>query len=309
MTNTDFNAELVALGFTNFEDGLDGFIKECEEFSKNRNPRPGSLTGFKELDDNILINKGNFVLIGGRPSMGKTTFSLQMFFNMYINDREKKPSIFFTSEMNNCEIMERLIVSATKIPFTNIKNGTLSPDEFHKLAEFSRKFAEDKRTFLCDDTNLNVETITKYCDKIKMEHREIGSIFIDRIQNIGTEKNFHPLDDTEENRRSEVTQQLKALARRLQCPVIATTQLDSRIEKRLDKRPTMRDIAGLGTVEYDANIILGIYRNEVYNDLSPSLGSAEIIILKNTHGFVGKIELAFLKEYPAFFNLSKNIND
>ena len=265
-------------------------------------------TGFIELDKIISgLQEGDLIIIAGRPSMGKTAFAINIIENIAINSSDKKPVAVFSLEMSIEQIIIRMLSSLGGIDAQKIKNGKLDNKEWQNINDTVNKI--DKCDIIIDETPLitPLEIRTK-CRKIKREYPELAVIMIDYLQLMSVGGNM-------ENRVQEISQisrSLKALARELNVPIIALSQLNRSVEHRVKtgrgRMPQMADLRDSGAIEQDADIVIFIYRDEVYHDASygknEEIGKADIKIAKHRNGPIGQVTLGFQKEFARFINIA-----
>ncbi len=257
----------------------------------------GVPTGFYELDEKTSgMQRGDLVIVAGRPSMGKTAFALGLAQEAAITG--KQTVAVFSMEMPGEQLAMRMIASLGRIDQHKVRTGRLADDDWPRLTSAVTLLSE-ARIFIDDTPALTPGELRARCRRIAREH-ELGMIVVDYLQ-------LMQVPGTKENRAteiSEISRSLKAIAREMSVPVIALSQLNRSLESRTDKRPQMSDLRESGAIEQDADVIMFIYRDEVYNEDSADKGVAEIIIGKQRNGPIGKVRLAFLGQYTSFENLA-----
>ncbi|MDJ0863909.1 MAG: replicative DNA helicase [Gammaproteobacteria bacterium] len=257
----------------------------------------GVATGFSDLDELTSgLQRSDLVIVAGRPSMGKTSFAMNMAEHAAI--RDKVPVAVFSMEMPGEQLAMRLMSSLGRIDQHKVRTGKLGDDDWPRLTSAVGLLA-DAPVFIDDTPALNPTELRARARRLKREH-DLGLIVIDYLQ-------LMQVPGASENRAteiSEISRGLKALAKELNVPVIALSQLNRSLEQRPNKRPVMSDLRESGAIEQDADVIVFIYRDEVYNDESPDKGSAEIIVAKQRNGPIGTIRLTFLGQYTRFENFS-----
>ncbi len=257
----------------------------------------GVATGFSDLDELTSgLQRSDLVIVAGRPSMGKTSFAMNMAEHAAI--RDKVPVAVFSMEMPGEQLAMRLMSSLGRIDQHKVRTGKLGDDDWPRLTSAVGLLAEAP-VFIDDTPALNPTELRARARRLKREH-DLGLIVIDYLQ-------LMQVPGASENRAteiSEISRGLKALAKELNVPVIALSQLNRSLEQRPNKRPVMSDLRESGAIEQDADVIVFIYRDEVYNDESPDKGSAEIIVAKQRNGPIGTIRLTFLGQYTRFENFS-----
>ncbi|MGE0384727.1 MAG: replicative DNA helicase [Gammaproteobacteria bacterium] len=257
----------------------------------------GVPTGYYEFDDKTSgLQRGDLIIVAGRPSMGKTAFALNIAQHAAIQG--SLPAVVFSMEMPGEQLAMRMISSLGRIDQHKVRTGKLGDDDWPRLTSAVTILSEAKM-FIDDTPALTPSELRARCRRIAREHG-LGLVVVDYLQ-------LMQVQGTKENRAteiSEVSRSLKAIARELEVPVIALSQLNRSLEQRQDKRPQMSDLRESGAIEQDADLIVFIYRDEVYNENSEDKGVAEIIIGKQRNGPIGKVRLAFLGQYTTFENLA-----
>ncbi len=258
----------------------------------------GLPTGYTEFDEMTAgLQPTDLLILAARPSMGKTTLALNM--AEYAAMKTKKAVAVFSMEMSASQLALRLISSVGRVNATRLRTGQLEDEDWSRVSSAIRLIKET-RIFIDDTPALSPEVLRAKARRLKREH-DLGLIVIDYLQLMAVPGN-------QENRAteiSEISRGLKALAKELNVPVIALSQLNRSLETRTDKRPVMADLRESGAIEQDADVIVFIYRDEYYNkDASPDKGLAEIIIGKQRNGPTGSLKLKFFGEYTRFDNLA-----
>ena len=260
----------------------------------------GLATGFTDLDQKTSgFQPGDLIIVAGRPSMGKTAFSLNIAENVAL---EGGIVGVFSMEMGGTQLAMRMLGSIGRIDLHKLRTGKLNDAEFSKFATALERLQEVK--LHVDETPaLMALELRARARRLHRLYGKLDLIVIDYLQLMSGSSNA-----ASENRAteiSEISRSLKALAKELQVPVVALSQLNRSLESRTDKRPMMSDLRESGAIEQDADVILFIYRDEVYNPDSQDKGTAEIIIGKQRNGPIGRVQLAFLGEYTKFENLAR----
>jgi len=261
----------------------------------------GLPTGYTEFDQMTSgLQNTDLIILAARPAMGKTTFALNI--AEYVAIKTKKAIGIFSMEMSDSQLAMRFIASNGRINATRLRTGQLEDEDWSRVGSALRMMKETK-IFIDDTPGLSPDVLRAKCRRLKREH-DLGLVVIDYLQLMAVPGNG-------ENRAteiSEISRSLKALAKELNIPVIALSQLNRSLETRTDKRPVMADLRESGAIEQDADIILFIYRDDYYNkDNSPDKGLAEIIIGKQRNGPTGAFKLKFFGEYTRFDNLSHDM--
>lgn len=273
---------------------VDSFTK-LEELYNNKNSITGVPTGFIELDKKTSgLQKGNLIFIAARPGMGKSSLALNIAQNAAI--KNKIPVAIFSLEMTKEELTNRILCAEAMVDSSKIKNGTIEEEDWLKLANSLGPISESP-IYIDDTSNLSVMDIRARCRKLKMEH-DIGLIIIDYLQLMEGRKS-----DNRQQEIAEISRSLKILAKELNLPIIALSQLSRAPEQRADHRPILSDLRESGSIEQDADIVMFIYRDDIYNPESEKKNIAELIIAKQRSGSTGSMELLWLGEYTKFVNL------
>lgn len=259
----------------------------------------GVRTGFFDMDRMTAgLQPGDLIILAARPSMGKTAFALNIGEHVAVN--EGLPVVVFSMEMGASQLALRMVGSLGRINQQNLRTGRLNDDEWGRLSEAVEKL-RSASVFIDETPALNPSELRARARRQARICGKLGLIVVDYLQLMsGSSSN-------EENRATvigEISRGLKALAKELQCPVIALSQLNRSVETRTDKRPMMSDLRESGAIEQDADVIMFIYRDDYYNKDSKEPGVAEIIIAKQRNGPVGTVKLAFLKPNTKFENLA-----
>ena len=276
-------------------DVLADVMERIDELSRSESPITGVPTGFTELDQKTAgLQRGDLIIVAGRPAMGKTSFSMNLVEEAAI--RARLPVAVFSLEMPAEQLVMRMLSSLGRIDQHRVRTGRLEHEDWPRLTS-ALAILNDTNVFIVDDAALTPAELRARCRRLKREHG-VGLVVVDYLQ-------LMHVPGTRENRAteiSEISRSLKALAKELMVPVVALSQLNRRLEDRNDKRPVMSDLRESGAIEQDADLILFIYRDEVYNEDSKDKGKAEIIIGKQRNGPIGRVELAFLSQYTRFEN-------
>ena len=274
-------------------DVLSGVMEHIDELSRRDNPITGVPTGFKDLDrETAGLQRGDLIIVAGRPSMGKTAFAMNLVEEAAI--RARQSVMVFSMEMPAEQLTMRMLSSLGRIDQQKVRTGRLDPEDWPRLTS-PLGMLNDTKIFIVDDPALTPTELRARCRRLKREHG-LGLVVVDYLQ-------LMHVPGTRENRAteiSEISRSLKALAKELMVPVVACSQLNRRLEERTNKRPVMSDLRESGAIEQDADLILFIYRDEVYDEESKHKGKAEIIIGKQRNGPIGSVDLAFLGRYARF---------
>lgn len=278
------------------EDELIGTFVEIEERSNNPNPS-GLATGFYDLDGMTQgFQPSDLIIVAGRPSMGKTAFAIAAMANAA--QRCQAPMLFFSLEMSNRQLAYRILSQYAQIEMNRMRLGQLSEGNWGSLAQAIADLA-DRNIYLNESPVQSVADIRTHCRKMAAKHGELGLICIDYLQLIGGDS---------ENRVQEISKisrSLKLMAKELNVPVVALSQLSRAVEQRTNKRPMMSDLRESGALEQDADLVMMLYRDEYYNQDTQDRGIAELILTKHRNGPVGTVKLLFDPQYSQFRNLAK----
>ena len=274
---------------------------------------PFSPTGFIEIDNRSPIQNGDLVVVGARPSMGKTTFGQNIVQSMvkdgfYTDSKgnyKRKAGVFFSLEMTDSSVMQRFMSSMAEVDLGAVRSGmNVSTDDWANLNNTVRDYSKEYPMFIESGSLITYHQMRTTLNKIRNQHGEIGVIMIDYLQIMGG------IDGKDRvNALGEVTRHLKAFGKEFNCPVLLLSQLNRSLENRPNKRPIMSDLRESGAIEQEADVIMFLYRDEVYNEKSDAKGVAEIIIAKNRQGQVGTVRLGFEGRYSRFTNEMPMVSD
>jgi replicative DNA helicase len=282
-------------GFKGMKELLKTTVERIDELYERGETITGTATGFDQFDENTSgLQKGDLVIVAGRPSMGKTSLAMNM--AEYAVIQKQETVAIFSMEMPSHQLTMRMLSSIGRINQQNIRTGKLTDEDWPRLTSAVSMLSESK-LFIDDSAALTPTEIRARARRLKREHG-LSLIVIDYLQ-------LMQVTGSSENRTndvSEISRSLKALAKELEVPVIALSQLNRSLEQRTDKRPVMSDLRESGAIEQDADLIVFIYRDEVYNEDSPDKGTAEIIVAKQRNGPIFKTRLTFLGQYTRFEN-------
>lgn len=293
----DISNQNVGNGFRNVADILDTHMQIVETRSQTDGFVTGLSTGFVGLDKITTgLHEGNLIILAARPAMGKTALALNI--AKHVATMERKSAVIFSLEMGAEELIERMVASEGMIPGYHLKTGNLSTDEWKRLVH-AQSNLYDVPIFVDDTAGIRISDIRSKARKLSQEMGGLGIIIIDYLQLITGSKR--------ENRQqivSEISRELKILAKDLRVPVIALSQLSRSVEQRQDKRPILSDLRESGSIEQDADIVAFLYRDAYYQkeqaDSQEANNVTELILEKNRHGSLGTVKLYFHKEYTKF---------
>lgn len=283
-------------GPRNIKDYLASTMDRIDTLFHSNNAITGMPTGYHDFDEMTSGLQGSdLVIIAGRPSMGKTTFAMNIAEHVAI--KSQVPVLIFSMEMPGDAIVMRLLSSLCRIDQLRIRTGKLNDEDWPRISSTVSMLSEAK-LYIDDTPALSPAEMRARARRLAKEHGQLGLIVVDYLQ-------LMQVPGHNENRTaeiSEISRSLKGLAKELNVPVIALSQLNRGLEQRADKRPVMSDLRESGAIEQDADLIVFIYRDEVYNEASPDKGTAEIIIAKQRNGPIGKTRLTFMGQYTCFEN-------
>ncbi|MBN2141022.1 MAG: replicative DNA helicase [Desulfovibrionaceae bacterium] len=287
----------------NFMGSMDLAKKVFEELEKrylNRSPVTGIGTGYEKFDELTAgLQDSDLIIIAGRPSMGKTAFALNLAMRAAI--REEVTTAVFSLEMSMEQLMMRMLGCQGKVELSRLRKGFMDDQDWVRLSDAADKLSQAP-LFIDDTPALSTLELRAKCRRLKAEHG-LGLVVVDYLQLMRSNRDI----DSREQEISDISRNLKALAKELELPVIALSQLNRKVEDRTNKRPMLADLRESGAIEQDADVIVFLYRDEFYNkrEDNPKKGIAEIIIGKQRNGPVGELELAFLDKFTKFENLAQ----
>ncbi len=283
-------------GYSPIKDILIDSFTELQELYNNKQHITGVASGFIDLDNKTLgFHKSELILIAARPAMGKTAFALNIATNAAL--KYNTPVVIFSLEMSKKQCANRVLCSQAMVDSNKFGKGDLNDEEWSKLAVASGELSESAGIFIDDSAETTVATIRGKCRKLKLE-KDIGLIVIDYLQLIqGSGKT-----NGREQEIAEISRSLKILAKEIDVPVIALSQLSRSPEARQDHRPMLQDLRESGSIEQDADMVMFIYRDDYYNPQAEQTNIAEIIIAKNRSGPIGTSKLLWMPQYTKFEN-------
>ena len=278
---------------------LKGAIDRIEELYNTGGDITGLTTGFIDLDRMTSgLQPSDLVIVAGRPSMGKTSFAMNLVENAAL--ASDRPLMVFSMEMPAEQLVIRMLSSLGRIDQSRVRTGKLEQDDWPKLASATEKL-KGTQVFIDDTPALTPTELRSRVRKLVREQGDLGMIMVDYLQ-------LMRVTGSGEGRTaeiSEISRSLKAIAKEFKCPVVALSQLNRSLEQRPNKRPVNSDLRESGAIEQDADVIMFIYRDEVYNEDSPDKGVAEIIIGKQRNGPIGSCRLSFQGQFTRFENLAR----
>ena len=290
-------------GYSPLKDVLVESFTKLEELYNRKQHITGVPSGFTDLDYRTAGFHGSeLILIAARPAMGKTAFALNIATNAAL--RANVPVALFSLEMSKEQLVNRILCSESMVDSNKIRTGKLEEDDWTKLAETIGPLSEAEM-YIDDTPGINIMEIRAKCRKLKIE-KNIGLVVIDYLQLIqGTGKR----NGSREQEISEISRSLKILAKEIDVPVIALSQLSRAAEQRPDHRPMLSDLRESGAIEQDADIVMFLYRDDYYNEDSEKKNIAEVIIAKHRGGSTGTVELLWLGNYTKFVNIERRFDD
>lgn len=294
----EISEDRVRPSFYPIKDLIKAGFKTIERLYEKRQLITGVPTGFQRLDELTSgLQPSDLIIIAGRPSMGKTAFALNIAQNAAV--QASVPAAIFSLEMSKEQLALRMLCSEAKVDAHRLRGGFLGEADWPKLTRAAGSLSEAP-LFIDDTPGISALEMRAKARRLKLEHK-LGLVIVDYLQLMRGRASV----DSREQEISDISRSLKALAKELAIPVIALSQLNRRVEERGDKRPQLSDLRESGAIEQDADVILFLYRDEVYNKTEENRGKAEIIIGKQRNGPTDKVDLTFLDKYTRFENLSK----
>lgn len=289
--------------FIAIKDIITDSFETIERLSEKKDLVTGISTGFDKLDTLTSgFQPSDLIIVAGRPSMGKTAFCLCI--AQHAGIKKRQPVAIFSLEMAKEQLVMRMLCAEARVDSHKLRSGFLSKSDWPKLTTAAERLSEAP-IFIDDTPGTSVLEMKAKARRLKAEH-DLSLIIVDYLQLMsGRVDRRRGGADTREQEISEISRSLKALAKELSVPVVALSQLNRAVESRHDKRPMLADLRESGAIEQDADVILFIFREEVYKPTEENKGIAEIIIGKQRNGPVGTVELAFIDKYTRFENLDK----
>jgi len=284
--------------FSKMSDLMLASYKELEARYAEKKLVTGIPTGFDDLDRMTAgMQRGDLIIVAGRPSMGKTAFAMNLAQNASIRSDDKAVVAVFSLEMSSQQIAMRMLACEARVDMQHLRTGRFSAEDWRKLAAASGSLAESA-IYVDDTPAISVLEVRSKCRRLKREAKQLDLVLIDYVGLMSGRADA----DNRAQEISEMTRSLKALAKELHVPVIVLSQLNRSLEARADKRPIMSDLRESGAIEQDADVIMFIYRDEVYNKKPDNEGLAEIIVAKQRNGPIGDVKLTFIHKYTRFEN-------
>jgi replicative DNA helicase len=284
--------------YSQLKELLNESFEQIEQLAERGSEVTGLPTGFDDLDRLTAgLQPQNLIIVAARPAMGKSSLCLNL--SQFVSVEARKPSIIFSLEMSKLEIVNRLLSSEAKIDSSKLRTGRLEDTDWRKLGDALGKLSEAP-LFIDDTPSISLMEIRAKCRRLKQKHG-LDLVIVDYLQLMQS----HRRVDSRQQEVAEISRGLKMLAKELDVPVIALSQLSRQPEARTDKRPQLADLRESGSIEQDADIVGFIYRDEIYDEESPDRGIAELIIAKHRNGRTGVVRLAFLDHLTKFANLAR----
>lgn len=287
--------------FEPLSDILERGFEQIETLFNNKGEVTGVGSGFKDLDDLTSgFQKGDMILIAARPSMGKTTFALNIAEHAAL--REGKSVVIFSLEMSKEQLAYKLLCSEANVDMLKLRTGNLEDKDWENIARASGPLSSAK-IYIDDTAGVSIMEMRSKCRRLKIEYG-IDLILIDYLQLMSGSG-----EESRQQEVSEISRNIKAIAKEMQCPVIALSQLSRAPEQRADHRPMLSDLRESGSIEQDADLVMFLYRDEYYNKETEEKNVAECIIAKQRNGPVGNVKLAWIGQFSKFRNLEHNYRE
>lgn len=285
--------------FASLKDVIKDTFKMIEHLYDKKEAITGVPSGFKDIDELTSgFQPGDLIIIGGRPGMGKTAFALNIAQHVAIDLKE--PVAVFSLEMSKEQLAMRMLCAESMVNASSVRKGFISKQDWPKLTNAAGRLA-DAPIFIDDSSAITVLEVRAKARRLKMEHGGLSLVVVDYLQLMKSRGNF----ERREQEISEISRSLKALAKELKVPVVALSQLNRAVEQRGEKKPTLADLRESGAIEQDADVIIFLYRDEIYNKNNPSnKGKAEIIIAKQRNGPTGTVNLTYLADSTRFVDFA-----
>jgi len=287
-------------GFEDMKTLMGALLDRVQELADNPRQLTGVSTGFVDLDRMTSgLQAGDLVVIAARPSMGKTAFAINIAEHVAL--KEGQPVAVFSMEMGSNQLMNRIVSSTGRVNHTHLQNGKLTHDEWSRLTDVAQQIAESE-IHIDDSAGLTIPALRAGARRLAKRVGKLGLIVVDYLQLM---QGSGSDGDNRASELGEMSRGLKMLAKELQCPVIAISQLNRSVETRIDKRPLMSDLRESGAIEQDADVIMFLYRDDYYTkENSKEPGVAELIISKQRNGPTGTVRLVFLNQLTRFESLA-----
>lgn len=290
----------VADSMTLLEPALNEALENLESLYERGSAVTGSSTGYLDLDELLLgLQPSTLNVVAARPGQGKTSFALGAAMNVALEDH--RPVLFFSMEMGATELTKRLLAAEARVAARNLQTGQIADSDWSRLTSAVGRLAEAP-FFIDDNPHCTVMEMRAKARRVKARFGALGLIVVDYLQLMSSPRR----SESRQVEVSELSRGLKILARELDCPVMALSQLNRQLEYRTDKRPMLADLRESGSIEQDADVVAFIYRDEAYNPESDARGTAEVIVSKHRNGPTGTVHLAFLDHLTKFANMARD---
>lgn len=291
----------IKTSFVELKSLIKGSFETIEHLYDKKSAITGIASGFKDLDERTSgFQRSDLIVIGGRPSMGKTAFSLNI--ARHVGVEMKEPVAIFSLEMSKEQLAMRMLCSEAMVDSNNVRKGFIRKDDWSKLTNAAGRLTEAP-IYIDDSSSTTVLEMRAKARRLKLEHKGLSLVIVDYLQLMRGRGNF----ERREQEISDISRSLKALAKELAVPVIALSQLNRGVEQRHEKKPTLADLRESGAIEQDADVIIFLYRDEVYNKNTPEKNKAEINIAKQRNGPTDTISLTFFPNYTRFTDYTERI--
>lgn len=290
--------DMAGRGLRSVKSQFDQYLDRIDQRAQNRGMQ-GLPTGFTDLDRMLCgLQGGDLIIVAARPSVGKTAFALNIALNIMKRRRDDHIAIF-SQEMRSLDLIDRMVAFLARVELQRLRSGDLEEEHWERITQALGMF--DEGLLVDDSPSITLEYLLAECRRVK---KTVGLdlVIVDYLQLMHARQRR---DETEAQAVGRLSRGLKWLARELDIPVIALSQLNREVERRADKRPTMADIRSSGQIEQDADIILLLHRDDYYDPETDRKNIVEVIVAKQRNGPAGKVELVFLKEYNIFANLAR----
>lgn len=282
---------------------LKATIDRLDALNKQGSDITGVSSGYDALDKMTSgLQRSDLIIVAARPSMGKTTFAMNLCENAMMG--QDKPVLVYSLEMPSEQIMMRMLASLSRVDQTRVRTAQLEDEDWARISNTVKQLDEKKNLYIDDSSGLTPMDVRSRARKIHREHGGLSLIMVDYLQLMRAPA----FSDNRTLEIAEISRSLKALAKELEVPVVALSQLNRSLEQRADKRPINSDLRESGSIEQDADLIMFIYRDEVYNENSPEKGVAEVIIGKQRNGPIGTVRLTFQGKFSRFDNYTPIVN-
>lgn len=289
--NTDTLVEIRSL--------LDANLDRLEQLYELGDTITGTPSGYLDLDEILSgLQPSALIVVGARPAVGKTAFALGMVTHAALE--ANRPVLFFSLEMGQQEISSRILCSEARVDATRVRNGKLGEEDWSRISHAVGRLAEAP-IWIDDNPAITVMEIRAKARRLKSRVGDLGLVVVDYLQLMTGRGSA----ESRQVEVAEISRGLKVLARELECPVVALSQLSRQLELRQDKRPMLADLRESGSIEQDADVVLFLYRDELYNSDSPDVGTAEVLVAKHRSGPTGMVRLAFLPRFTRFANMAR----